>query len=96
MRRGGQETAARIVEAAYQLLRTGSLSDYSMRAIAKRAGVRLASVQYHFPTMEHVVRAIVTLNARKYADGYERAVGDERRVDASLRRLLETALAGAA
>ncbi len=75
VRQGGRETAARIVEAAYDLLRTGGLTEFSLRGIAKRANVRLASVQYYFPTMEHVVREIIALNARKYADQYRRAIG---------------------
>lgn len=73
-RKGGRETAARIVEAAHDLLRTDGLSAFSMRGIAKRADVRLASVQYHFPTMEHLVRALIALNTRRYTEDYRRAV----------------------
>ena len=90
VRRNGQETAARIIEAAYDLLRTGSLTEFSMRGIAKRANVRLASVQYYFPATEDLVRAVIDLNARKYAEEYQRAIGSR---GGSARERLEAVIA---
>lgn len=81
----GQETAARIVAAAYELLRSERFSAFSMRGIAKRAEVRLASVQYHFPTMEDLIRALIALNTRRYTDAYRTAV--ENRGDSARERL---------
>lgn len=90
VRRSGRETAARITQAAYDLLRTEGLSEFSLRGIAKRAGVRLASVQYHFPSLEDLVRDIIALNARKYAEDYERAIGSR---DGTPRDRLEAVIA---
>jgi AcrR family transcriptional regulator len=66
-------TPERIAEAAYDLLRTGGVSAFSLRAVAKRANVRLASVQYHFPSLSALAQAIIHLNRRKYFEAYERA-----------------------
>ena len=82
VRDSGRATAARIVEAAYQLLRTEGRGEFSMRRVARQADVRLASVQYYFPAMPDLVRAIIALNARLYTDAYRLAVstsgGDAR------------------
>jgi AcrR family transcriptional regulator len=74
VRESGRATAARIVEAAYRLLRTQGLGEFSMRRVAKEANVRLAGVQYYFPAMQDLVREIIALNARLYSDAYHRAV----------------------
>lgn len=74
VRPAGRETSSRIVEAAYRLLRTGPLTSFSLRATARAANVRLAGVQYYFPSMADLVRGIIALNARLYADAYREAV----------------------
>lgn len=71
--RGQSGTAERIAQAAFDLLRTGGVSGFSLRSVAKLANVRLGSVQYHFPSLRELAQAIIQLNRRKYGEEYQRA-----------------------
>ena len=70
-RRAGRETAARIVQAAHDLLESENLDRFSMRAVAEQAGVSLANLQYYFPGREDLAQALsLDLDAR-YRAAYE-------------------------
>lgn len=57
-RRGGAETAAKIIATAHDLLETELLTRFSMRNIADNAGVSLANLQYYFPKREDLIHAM--------------------------------------
>ena len=77
----GRATALRIIEAARDILQEDGVREFSMRGIAKRAGVRLANVQYYFPSSGDIVRGVMELVAQGYRRAYAELV-DENTGDA--------------
>ncbi|QIB64576.1 TetR/AcrR family transcriptional regulator [Kineobactrum salinum] len=69
-RSAGKRTAARLVQAARELLTTEPLEHFSMRAVADRAGVGLANLQYYFPRREDLARALYLDVGDRYAAAY--------------------------
>jgi AcrR family transcriptional regulator len=70
-RRANNETAARIVLAARELLMNEGYAQFSMRNVAARAGVHLANVQYYFKTREDLVRALLDDTGARYRASYD-------------------------
>jgi AcrR family transcriptional regulator len=70
-RRAGNDTAARIVLAARELLMTEGYAQFSMRNVAARAGLHLANVQYYYKTREALVKALVDDTGERYRSSYE-------------------------
>jgi AcrR family transcriptional regulator len=70
-RRAHNETAARIVLAARELLMNEGYAQFSMRNVAARAGVHLANVQYYFKTREDLVRALLDDTGARYRASYD-------------------------
>lgn len=58
-RAAGKQTSAKIVHSAYEILQVGGYADFSMRKIADKAGIRLANLQYYFPRMENLIKALM-------------------------------------
>jgi AcrR family transcriptional regulator len=69
--RANNETAARIVLAARELLLTEGYPQFSMRNVAARAGVHLANVQYYFKTRDDLVRALLEDTGARYRASYD-------------------------
>ena len=70
-RRANNDTAARIVLAARELLMNEGYAQFSMRNVAARAGVHLANVQYYFKTREDLVRALLDDTGARYRATYD-------------------------
>src|SRR5262249_36176575 len=70
-RRAGNDTAARIVLAARELLMNEGYAQFSMRTVAARAGLHLANVQYYFKTREDLVRALLEDTGARYRASYD-------------------------
>ena len=70
-RRPGNDTAARIVLAARELLMTQGYAQFSMRNVAARAGLHLANVQYYYKTREDLVKALLHDTGERYRSSYE-------------------------
>jgi len=70
-RRPGNDTAARIVLAARELLMTEGYAQFSMRNVAARAGLHLANVQYYYKTREDLVKALLDDTGERYRSSYE-------------------------
>jgi TetR/AcrR family transcriptional regulator len=75
-RRAGKETAARLVQAAYELLETERYERFSMRNVAERAGVSLANLQYYFPRREDLAQALSNHMDTLYRAAYEECLID--------------------
>ena len=58
-RSAGKQTSAKIVRCAYETLMESGGADFSMRKIADKAGIRLANLQYYFPRMENLIKALM-------------------------------------
>lgn len=67
-------TAARITAAARLVLIERGHVEFSMRNVATKAGVRLATLQYHFPTRDALVRGLMVDTERRYLDAYEQCL----------------------
>ena len=61
-------TAREILAAAELVLSGEGLEKFSMRTIASRVGISLASLQYHFPTRAELLRQFFAYKARAYAE----------------------------
>jgi len=59
-------TAREILEAAEELLTSEGVARFSMRAIANRVGVSLASLQYYYATRTELLRAFFDFKAACY------------------------------
>jgi AcrR family transcriptional regulator len=70
-RRAGNDTAARIVLAARELLMREGYAQFSMRNVAARAGLHLANVQYYYKTREDLVTALLDDTGERYRSSYE-------------------------
>jgi len=70
-RRAGNDTAARVVLAARELLMTEGYAQFSMRNVAARAGLHLANVQYYYKTREDLVTALLDDTGERYRASYE-------------------------
>jgi AcrR family transcriptional regulator len=70
-RRASNDTAARIVLAARELLMTQGYAQFSMRNVAARAGLHLANVQYYYKTREALVKALLDDTGERYRSSYE-------------------------
>jgi AcrR family transcriptional regulator len=71
VRRAGNDTAARIVLAARELLMTEGYAQFSMRNVAARAGLHLANVQYDYKTREDLVTALLNDTGERYRTSYQ-------------------------
>lgn len=65
-----KETARRIVGVARAVLMKEGYAQFSMRNVAAEAGMRLANVQYYFPTRSDLVRALMQDTEERYAAAY--------------------------
>jgi len=70
-RRAGNDTAARIVLAARELLMNEGYAQFSMRTVAARAGLHLANVQYYYKTREDLVKALLEDTGARYRASYD-------------------------
>src|SRR5947209_7192739 len=71
LRRAGNDTAARIVLAARELLMNEGYAQFSMRNVAARAGLHLANVQYYYKTREDLVTALLNDTGERYRTSYQ-------------------------
>ncbi len=55
----GEETRARILEAAVELFAASGFEGASTRTIAERAGINLPAIQYYFGSKEGLYRAVI-------------------------------------
>jgi len=73
-RRSGKETAAKILQAAHDLLATEALVYFTMRNIATKAGVSLANLQYYYPRRDALIDAVLVDINRRYRLACQNAI----------------------
>ncbi len=67
LRPRGRARRDAIVAAAREVITDNGYAQLSLRAVAERAGVGLSHLQYHFPTREKLVKALIENVAADYA-----------------------------
>ncbi len=81
-----EPTAMRAVRCFEELAVEQGLDDVSMRDVAKRLGISLAALQYHYPTKAALVDAVVTsiidLHRQRLDEAVASADGTDRFVEA--------------
>ncbi len=70
-RRAGRVTSQRLVQTAQDMLANENLERFTMRAVADRAGVSLANLQYYFPTRKDLARALYLDVGERYQAAYD-------------------------
>jgi AcrR family transcriptional regulator len=68
--RPSTETVQRIMQAARTVLMNKGYAQFSMRNVAAEAEMRLANVQYYFPTRSDLVRALMQDTQERYEASY--------------------------
>ena len=72
----GQETAAKIMREAYELLAEEGAANFSMLALAKRVGIARGNLQYYFPLQKDLIVALLWDFRHKAHDSINQAVED--------------------
>ncbi len=90
-RTDGDVTRARIVEAAGQLFGEQGYAETTSKAIASKAGVDLASINYHFGTRDGLYKAVLAEAHRRLVSvaELERIAHAPEPAEARLRQLIE-------
>lgn len=68
LRAQGVRTRNAIVRVARKLLLETGPMDFSLRAVALRAGISISNLQYYFPTRPAVLRAVMEPDIKVYLD----------------------------
>lgn len=91
LRSDGEATRARILEAAGELFATTGYAETSNKAIAARAQVDLASINYHFGNRSGLYQAVLAASHSRLLDiaALRQLVGSELPPAAKLRMLIE-------
>lgn len=77
-----QQTASLILDAAEDLMIDAGYHNFSMRKVATKAGVTIGNLQYHFPTKEILIKAMLDHCIARYLELFARireASGDDPR-----------------
>jgi AcrR family transcriptional regulator len=80
----GEETRAKIVEAALGLFRERGYDDTTMRAVAERAGVSLGNAYYYFASKEHLLQGYYARMKSEHETAAEPVLARERDLKARL------------
>ncbi len=90
--RKGEQTKARIVEAALELFRESGYDDTTMRAVAQNAGVSLGNAYYYFKSKEHLLHAYYARIHAAHAEAAAPALENESDLHKRLLGVLKTKL----
>lgn len=95
LRAQGVRTRNAIVRVARKLLLEEGSLEFSLRAVAQRAGVSISNLQYYFPNRLAVVRAVMAPIMDAYLDDLQRSLGNSasprEAIDALLGKVLSDA-----
>ncbi len=75
-RKGGKATAIRILGAALEVLLDEKIEQFSLRAAADKAGVKLANVQYYYGNRDELLNALFAVLGDAYKHAYLEAMED--------------------
>jgi len=90
--RKGEETKARIVEAALDLFRERGYEETTMRAVAERAGVSQGNAYYYFKGKEYLLQAYYHRMQEDHIEAAQRVLDTETDLHARLLGVLNSKL----
>ena len=64
------ERKAQILREAIALIATHGYAAFTMRAVARASGLKLGALQYHFPTRDALLQALVTFVLNLYLEDF--------------------------
>jgi len=76
LRAQGLRTRNEIVKVARKLLLEGGPLEFSLRAVALRAGISVSNLQYYFPIRPAVLRAVMEPEINAYFDALKQALNN--------------------
>jgi AcrR family transcriptional regulator len=92
LRAQGVRTRNTIVRVARKLLLEEGTLDFSLRAVALRAGISISNLQYYFPTRLDVVRAVIQPIIDGYMEDMKSFADNKASPSEAIRELLQRAL----
>ncbi|MGF6374337.1 AcrR family transcriptional regulator [Paraburkholderia sp. RAU6.4a] len=92
LRAQGIRTRNAIIRVARKLLLENGPMDFSLRAVALKAGISVSNLQYYFPTRPDVVRAVMAPVIDTYLDVLKQALQNNASPRAAIDAILDQSL----
>ncbi|QBQ98819.1 TetR/AcrR family transcriptional regulator [Paraburkholderia pallida] len=92
LRAQGVRTRNAIVRVARKLLLESGPIDFSLRAVALKAGISVSNLQYYFPTRPAVLRAVMAPVIDTYLDALKQALQSNASPRATIEAILDQSL----
>ncbi|RDJ98918.1 TetR/AcrR family transcriptional regulator [Paraburkholderia lacunae] len=89
LRAQGVRTRNAIIRVARKLLLENGPMDFSLRAVALKAGISVSNLQYYFPTRPDVVRAVMAPVIDTYLDVLKQALQSNASPRATIEAILD-------
>lgn len=89
------DTRARILDAAFEAIRSFGLARTTVEDVAQRAGLSRQTVYRYFPSKDHLVVALVFREEERFLDGVREAFAAEPDLTAAIERAVRFVLAQA-
>ncbi|SFU25645.1 TetR/AcrR family transcriptional regulator [Paraburkholderia aspalathi] len=92
LRAQGVRTRNAIIRVARKLLLESGPMDFSLRAVALKAGISVSNLQYYFPTRPAVLRAVMAPVIDTYLDALKQALQSNASPRAAIEAILDLGL----
>ncbi|HDR9482571.1 TPA: TetR/AcrR family transcriptional regulator [Burkholderia aenigmatica] len=92
LRAQGVRTRNAIIRVARKLLLENGPMDFSLRAVAVKAGISVSNLQYYFPTRPAVLRAVMAPVIDAYVDALKHALESNTSPHAAIEAILSLGL----
>ncbi|WP_322058516.1 TetR/AcrR family transcriptional regulator [Paraburkholderia sp. J63] len=92
LRAQGVRTRNAIIRVARKLLLENGPMDFSLRAVALKAGISVSNLQYYFPTRPDVLRAVMAPVIDAYLDALKQALQSNASPRAAIEAILDLGL----
>lgn len=89
VKKKAKDRRAEIISAAQAILANEGAGALTLRAIANEVGIKLASLQYYFPTYAALVEAMADKTVETYSEGLSIESGTDASPETMLERALE-------